>query len=94
MSRSETIKQLWQRVYSITQAQTKAQTYGGHLSLPPKFDQELLNDIAGLQEGVSKEKVADIRGKISIAGTTGLIGQADVEELEHLLDQLAEDKGE
>lgn len=91
MADAKKIEQIWQRVYSMTQSHSAAKTLGSFLSLPPHFDQDLLNDIAQLKT-VSIEGQASliekIRGQLQIAGVTGLVGNNDLEELHKLLDSI------
>ncbi len=92
---SDLVDKLWQRVYSMTQSQSKAQTYGGHISLQPKFDQDLLNLIAQLSNSDKSEiksTIDKIRGQILVSETTGLVGEKDAEELLALLDEIEKEE--
>ncbi len=92
---NEIIDRLWERVYSATQSHSAAKTFGSFLSLPPRFDQDLLNDIARLRVVPTEDQAAlieKIRGCFCVARTTGLIGESDILELYQMLDTI--EKGE
>jgi hypothetical protein len=61
------------------------------MTLPERYDQDLLNAIARLRTVPPKERVgvlADVRGKIHVAATVNLISLSDEEIIQKLLDEL------
>lgn len=90
-SKSELINTLWQRVYSMVQGHAAAKTLGSYMSLPPRFEHDLLNNLSKLKVINSEDAltlVDEIRGQLGIAEATGFIGKKDVDELYVLLDNL------
>lgn len=88
---NQPIEKLWQRAYSITQSQSRPQTIGSHLALPPKFDQELLNDISHLKGAAPDKKLSlieNIRGKFLVAEAMSLVGANDMKEINNILDEI------
>lgn len=88
---STAIDRLWTRIYSMVQSQSGPKTWGSFQALPPKFDQELLNNVSKLKSVTDTEKtelIDAVRGQILVAGSVDLVGHADLEELQQLLEQI------
>jgi hypothetical protein len=88
--RTEQIKHVWHLVYDLLNGPGRAQTYNAFVSLPPRFDQDLLNSVSGLRASDSEltKKVEEVRAHISIAQSMGLFGEKDLESINIELDKL------
>ncbi len=78
-------------VYDLLRGPGRARSHSSYLSLTPRFEDNLLNEIAALQ-GVTREeraaKLQDIRSRLAICRSTGWLGEADLEKLNQELDKL------
>ena len=94
VNRSELINQIREKVYFYLDGHAgPKKAYGSYNALPPRFDQDLMNDIAALKSSSSDtivDDIANIRGKIEICVTTGFLGEKDAEEIHQLLDKLTD----
>jgi hypothetical protein len=67
----------------------RAQAHGSYLTLPPRFEEDLLNDITSLHTAKNrKQKIEDIRAKLNICQASDLLGQGDITKLRAELDKL------
>lgn len=94
MSHSTQIYLIWHTVYDLLHGPGSAKTYSSSLSLEPRFEEDLLGDIAALKEDATpedrREGVEAIRAKVSVAHATGLFGDTDLERINTELDKLIE----
>ncbi len=89
---NKAINDLREKVYYYISSQSSNRGFVNFQYLEPKFDQELLNDIAKLKSinstDVFASQVADIRGKLMICRTAELIGHKDEEDLQKMFDEI------
>jgi len=89
--RGEQLKLVWHLVYDLINGPGQAKTYNAFVSLPPRFNQDLLNSIAALGNISGSElaqKGEEVRAQISVAQSMGLFGEKDLARINIELDKL------
>ncbi|HTE57521.1 MAG TPA: hypothetical protein VK694_02165 [Verrucomicrobiae bacterium] len=93
MSHNSQVQLVWHIVYDLLRGPGSAKTYSSYLSLEPRFEEDLLGDIAALQEVTPEDRaqtVEAVRAKVFVAHATGLFGDTDLERINTELDKLIE----
>lgn len=91
MSKNEQVKELWHFVYDLVHGPGRNHTIIPALMLVERFDEGLMNEIAGITKLSGDElmqTIEDVRAKLHIAQATGVIGTTDMERINGLLDKI------
>jgi len=95
MDKKDHIEHLWHLAYDLMRGPGSDKRYLGssYVHLTPKFDEEMLNEIASLKtkEGEDlTDSVIQLRTKLGLAHAMSLFAGSDLERMEVLLDKIGE----